>query len=97
MKEVTSKAEIAEKLFSSGVSESNLQKINGILSGKDEKENENSQDGKYMSIKETCKYMAGISRVTLWSCGKKGLKSYRIGGRRAYKMEDVDKWIREQK
>jgi len=62
----------------------------------DEEEKTVQTPDKYMSVKETCEYLAGCSRVHLWKLTKRGLPSHRIGGRLGFKKGELDLWIAEQ-
>lgn len=49
----------------------------------------------YIAIK--CLIAEGIaSRTTLWRWQKKGLRVYRVGGKRMVKVEDLNRFIEEQ-
>ena len=47
----------------------------------------------FMSDKDAREFAGGISRGTLWSWRKAGLKFYGIGGRILYKAEDISNYI----
>jgi len=66
-----------------------------ILKGEEDKPA--IETDKFMSVKETCQYLAGISRVHLYFLRKKGLPSHNIGGRLGFKGLEVTQWLATQK
>ena len=47
----------------------------------------------FLEEKEACDYSGNISRSTLWHWTKRGLRSYKVGGRRLYRPEDLNGFI----
>ncbi len=47
----------------------------------------------FFTEKEACDFSGNISRSTLWQWKKKGLKSYKVGGRRLYSPEELKHFI----
>lgn len=48
---------------------------------------------RFMSEQDARMYAGNIARSTLYLWRKRGLKSYRIGGRRMYRPSDLEKFI----
>jgi len=47
----------------------------------------------FLTEKEACDYCGNISRSTLWHWKRRGLKSYKLGGRCLYSPADLDRFI----
>ena len=58
--------------------------------------NENSmetENTKFLSDTDACVYAGRIVHSTLWRWRQRGLPSYEVGGRRLYRITDLDKFI----
>jgi excisionase family DNA binding protein len=50
-----------------------------------------------LTVEETCRYLGGISRPTLYRLlGEGELESFHIGTRRYFTRESLDQWINQR-
>lgn len=85
-------SELVRKIFEDGVTEEQLQQALCIFQAKKELQ-QGMENDKFFSEVEARKYSGNVSRSTFWHWKKKGLRSYKIGGRRLYRSEDIKRFV----
>lgn len=88
MDEVRSK--VIELAIKSEISDSKIKAALQVLQGNGDAVRE---PDKFMSVKETCNYLAGISRVHCWQLRKRGMPSHKIGNRLGFKATEISEWL----
>lgn len=74
--------------------ESRIKEI--VASIEQEEKNQKQMFSGFLSEKETMQFAAGASRSTIWSWRKKGLRSYKVNGRRLFDPGDIRDFIRKE-